>query len=303
MAPPVDAALRVDEPHVRAQQTMPIGSWHLVRPIGQGQWTTAYQARPRQCAGEGPCDYVVKMIRSERREDALARSVLQREAEVAQAVSHPHLTTVLESHVYEPPFYLVLPHLEGLSLSEMLEQLQASGGQTMLLPQALWITRQVAEALQSLHAAGWAHGDVKPANVIVSPAGHATLIDLGLARSINGARSQPRNALCGTLGYMPPEMFGCGSRCDGQSDIYSLGVMLYQLLTGSLPFDSHEPHALASAQLQQRPREPRTLAPHLPPRLTRLLMKMLAKQPLRRPTATELISQLVELEIATFDER
>lgn len=273
-----------------------IGGWQLVRLLGSGRFAEAYQARP---AGESTtsADYVIKVLKSQYRHDPLAVSFLQRESFVAREVAHPHLMTVLSDHIDAPPYFLVTPHLTGATLDTAIRY-----ATRLTIPHALWLSRQTAEALHALHREGWIHGDVKPQNVLVAPNGHVTLLDLGFARRVNRDAGE-REFLATTLSYAPPEAFNENVPLTGHSDIYSLGVMLYESLTGTLPFSGDEPHDLAAAHLAQAPPDARRLVPELSRRIGRLLRRMLAKEPLRRPNAEELVPWLCELEIETFAER
>ena len=278
--------------------TAVIGRWHLLRQIGQGQFTCTYEARPEGSPPDRPADYAAKLLRRTCAEDPVAVALIRREALVGSRVSHPHLISILAAHVAHPPYYLVMPRLAGESLNTTLRN-----GLRPVVPLALWIAHQVAEGLAALHADGWAHADVKPDNIVVSPQGHATLIDLGFARRIAISRPVAGQLFLGTMRYNAPEMFTSALRADARSDIYSLGVALYELLTGRPPFPADNPAELAEAHLRRVPPHPRSLAPQLPSSVARLLKQMLAKEPLRRPqTATELISRLAELEIETFAE-
>ena len=117
------------------------------------------------------------MLRPRWKDDPRAIGLLQREALVGQTVSHPHLVPILAAHVLESPRLLVMPWLEGASLAVRL-----ANGQQYGVPEALWIARQTAEALDALHQAGWMHGDVAPGNIHLSPTGHVTLLDFNFAR-------------------------------------------------------------------------------------------------------------------------
>jgi serine/threonine-protein kinase len=172
------------------------------------------------------------------------------------------------------------------------------------LPEALWIARQTAEAMDALHAAGWMHGDVKPSNIFISPEGHVTLLDLGFARRCNETGSAADRFVVGTCNYIAPEMIVSAVRPDIRSDIYSLGVVLFELLAGRLPFTGRDLAELAGEHQSASPPDLRRLAPYLPAEVVLLVRRMIAKEPLRRPqTPRELIDRLVELEIATFSER
>jgi serine/threonine protein kinase len=198
-----------------------------------------------------------------------------------------------------------MPWLEGKSLEHWLE-----AGRDFELPVVLWIARQAAQGLAALDAAGYTHGDIKPSNMFFDARGHVTLLDLAFARRRDESVASilPRDrSIAGTGHYLAPEHFLAHAPQhlpDVRSDIYSLGVVMYQLLTGELPIDGRTLEEVARAHKQRTPRPLRSLAPHVPGNVAALVQSMLAKDPLRRPhSAEELIRSLVRLEIQTFNER
>lgn len=279
-----------------ASEPRRLGAWELMGEIGRGAWTIVYQARPAGCTTPGG-DYAVKILAPEHQRDRLAVALLQREAYVSRQVTHPHLTTVLASEFDTAPRYLVTPYYSGATLQQTISQ-----GDRLPTPHALWIVRQIAEALAALHAAGWLHLDVNSANILVAPTGHATLIDLGLARRIDEATSS-RESIAGTPASMAPELFQTSLPVTAAADVYSLGVVLYQLLVGTVPFEDDDPMDLVASHLETPPPSLRQRLPHIPTRLARLVRRLLAKEPLRRPSVNELIAVLTDLEIETFAER
>jgi serine/threonine-protein kinase len=277
-----------------------IGRWELVRRLGAGEWTEVFLSRPIGTSGQA--DYAVKTPLARRADDPVALRLLRREAEVGRSVSHPRLIAILAAHVERRPYHLAMPFLPGATLGQLLATDSPLGARPLGARRALWIARQTAEALAALHERGWRHADVKPENVIVSPAGRATLIDLGFARKLDGPECRPGGDILGTFAYTAPEIFSSALRSDGRADVYSLGVVLFESLTGQRPFAAGQMTELVSMHLEQPSPHLRRFAPYLSRRLARTLKQMLAKEPLRRPTASELVGLLADLEIECFDE-
>jgi serine/threonine-protein kinase len=277
-----------------------LGPWQLVRVLADGNYTRVYQARPADGEPSQRAAYVLKVLRNQWWRDPQAIEMQRREAWVGAKISHPNLLPVLSASVQEPPFYVVMPKLEGTTLAQLiLDQERLS------VPLALWITRQVADGLAALYTgAGMIHTDVKPANIIVSPAGHATLIDFGFVQTPAEASQWATRPLAGTLAYIAPEMVTSALAAGPRSDIYSLGVTLYEMLTGRRPWDSNDPGELATLHREAKPTDIRALRPDVPKAVVELVHSMLAKDPLRRPeSADELATRLSRLEINCFSMR
>jgi serine/threonine-protein kinase len=209
------------------------------------------------------------------------------------------LVSVVGAELYRPPFLVAMPWLDGATLRERLNR-----GQQFDLPEALWLARQTAEAIGALYQSGWLHGDVKPSNIMVAPNGHVTLLDLGFARPVEQSGSIAERWILGTCNYLAPEWFTSALAADIRSDIYSLGVILFELLTGRLPYQGRTIGELAAAHRSEAPPPLRKLAPCAPAEVARLVHAMIAKDPLRRPqTPAEVIDRLMRLEIELFTAR
>jgi serine/threonine-protein kinase len=299
---PIDLRTSAEAPttHPAALEDQPqrIGEWELVCWAGAGSLAEIYQARP-VAAPAGQPAYAVKRLRPEWQENPEAVALFRREALVGGQVSHPHLVPILAASTARPPYYLVMPWLAGGTLAERL-----AASDSFDLPEVLWIARQVGEALEALWSAGWMHGDVKPANIHLSLEGHVTLLDLGFARHRQETGSVIDRCVLGTVAYLAPETIVSALRCDIRSDVYSLGVVLFEMFAGRLPFTGQTLAELAAQHRQDRAPELRRLVPYLPAGVIRLVREMLCKEPLRRPqTPRELIDRLWALEISTFSER
>ncbi|NQT36470.1 MAG: serine/threonine protein kinase [Planctomycetes bacterium] len=272
--------------------------WEAVSLASRGPLARIYRGRPLGPAPAG-ATYALKVLEDRWQDDPRAVECFRREALVGRTVSHRHLVSVLASCVRRSPRYLVMPWLEGQTLAARL-----AAGWRPEIPAALWIARQIAEALDALHLAGWIHADVKPSNIHLSSTMHATLLDLGFARRPSESESVVNRCVVGTCGYVAPEMITSTLRSEASSDVYSLGVVLFEMLSGRLPFEGSDAAELAVQHLRAAPPDLGPLVPGAPHRLVRLVRRMLAKEPLRRPHgARTLIDQFAALEIETFAQR
>jgi len=315
------------------------GDWRLEGLLGEGTYARVFAARPARNALTGPAPYALKMLRPQWEDQPAGLALIRREAKVGLSVAHPHLIAVLAANIEEPPYFVVMPRLAGRSLATRLKELSLEEGQNKSLPLplgegrgegaaplappfpqpnplqrgeaagqlsvplALWIARQTAEAAAALHRRGFLHNDIKPANVWVAPTGHVTLLDLSFARPLNDPGSVGDRPLLGTVGYLAPEQIVSALRADERSDIYSLGVMLYEMLSGRLPFAADNVSDLLRLHREQRPRYVRSWRPDAPAEAANLLREMLAKDPLRRPDSMDVvIRRLISLEIDTLAE-
>ena len=255
------------------------------------------EARP--VSSDAAFDYVVKTLRAELEEDASVVHAFRREAALGHRTNHPHVVSVLCASVAAAPYYFVMPRLHGMNVAERLKL-----GTAIPPAEALWITRQAADGLFGLHQNGWIHGDVQPANIHLSGNGHTTICDLGLASPICHADVCCDQRLTGGLGYIAPEMLTSRWRASAASDVYSLGAVLFEMLTGRPLCPSHDPGRIAEFHLHEMPPSIRTWLPRAPRRLSQCVTAMLAKDPLRRPsTDGNLQSLLTRLEIDMFDVR
>jgi serine/threonine protein kinase len=282
-------------PRPSAAEPLPAqaGSWRLEGLLGEGTLARVFAAQPAGSPTDRPAPYALKMLRPRWNDRPEAVALLRREASIGRSVAHPHLVAILAAHIHEPPYFVVMPRLAGETLAKLLQR-----ETTLSVRQALWIARQTAEALDTMHRHGLLHGDVKPANLQLAPTGHATLLDLSFARPMNDGSSLVDLPLLGTLNYLPPEQIGSTLRSDHRSDIYSLGVVLYEMLAGAPPFEASDLGQLLQMHRQDRPRHLRTVRPDVPTRLANLVRQMLSKEPLRRPqTIDEVIHDFVRLEI------
>lgn len=269
-----------------------IPGYEMLTCLGGGVTTTVYSAR--ECETDFPC--AIKVLRPDWQDQPIAVKLLQREARAGLATQHPQLVRILEAHVLTPPHYLVMEYLPGESLRRRLRR-----EYQLERPTAVWIARQIAEALAALHRKGFIHGDVKPENIRLGDVGTALLLDLGYAhRPGENAPLLEKGYILGTVNYLAPELCGDQPHDDLRADIYSLGTTLFEMLTGQLPFPAGAP---LETMRRHRTDEPMLLADCLPTAsatLTELIDRMLSRDPADRPNADRLVHELIGCEIATL---
>jgi serine/threonine protein kinase len=272
-----------------------IPGYELLTCLGGGAITTVYSGRA--CDTDTPC--AVKLLRPDWQDQPVAIKLLQREARACFGVQHANLVRLLDAHVMTAPYYLVMEFLTGESLRRRIRR-----DYTLDLPQALWIARQMAEALQAIHRKGFIHGDVKPDNIRLVEVGKAILLDLGFThRRGENAPFLEKGYVLGTVNYLAPELCGQNPQDDARADIYSLGVTLFEMLTGQLPYPIGD--AIETMQRHRR-EEPRLLTdylPEAPSHVTELIDRMLSRDPDDRPHSGRLLYELIQSEIASLGQR
>jgi len=272
-----------------------IPGYELLDRLGGGPLTHVFSAR--DFATDHAC--AVKVLRAEWQDQPTAIKLLQREARAGLAVQHPHLVRLLHTHVTRPPYFLVMELLPGEALRRRLRR-----DYRLDLAAALWMVRQTAEALAALHRAGFVHGDVKPDNIRLVDNGTAKLIDLGFAhRPGENAALFRQGYLLGTADYLAPELCALDPDGDERSDLFSLGVTLFEILAGRLPYPPGSTALTLRRHRCDPPADIRRCAGPLPLGLVKLLERLLAHEPEKRPRAALVVQQLVTLEIAALGRR
>jgi serine/threonine protein kinase len=270
-----------------------VPGYDVHRPLGGGPLTEVFAARRH--ADDRPC--ALKLPREVWPGHTTAVQLLRREYRALRTVRHPHVVRMFDAHVNDPPYFLALEYLDGETLRDRLER-----DYCIDLRTTVWIARQMAEALTALHRAGFVHGDVKPENVRLLDAGMAVLVDLGFTHrpGENGVFVDDGYVL-GTANYLAPELCGDFPQDGPAADWFSFGVMVFEMLTGALPF-AHGPVAEMLAERRQDAAVDglMAVARAWPPRLTSLLERLLARQPAARPPSALIVHELIALEIAAL---
>jgi serine/threonine protein kinase len=216
-------------------------------------------------------------------EDRHSVERLQREARAASALNHPHICTIHDIDEHEGRQFIVMELLEGQTLKHRI------AGQALPTDQVAKLGMQTAEALEAAHAKGIVHRDVKPPNIFVTARGDVKVLDFGLAKLVEHSSDlkvpmeslTETQAVVGTLPYMSPEQLR-GKRVDARTDIYALGVVLYEMATGRRPFREHLSSQLVDDILHKSPPLPGRLNPGLSPKLEDIILKCLEKDPENR---------------------
>ena len=236
-------------------------------------------------------DIALKVIRRALVSDETALDRLLREATLASALNHPNIVTIYETGVVGADRYIAMELIEGSTVRALLKQ-------GLPLPRVIAIARQVAEALAVAHAAQIIHRDIKPDNVMVRPDGYVKLLDFGLARlqpdaiaAGSTAAATETGLVVGTVGYMAPEQ-ARGERIAPEADVFSLGVVLYELVTGRHPFIAPSQVGTLHQLMWETPEPPIVLNPDLPRAVDQLILEMLQKDPRLRPGASEVMYRL-----------
>jgi tRNA A-37 threonylcarbamoyl transferase component Bud32 len=262
-----------------------------VELIGQGGMATVYKAY--QPAVDR---YVaVKILPHTLQQDPAFAQRFEQEARLIAHLEHPHILPVFDFGVSGDYSYIAMRYLSGGSLKELI----ALHG-PMPLARAAQLFYQVADALDYAHSQGVVHRDVKPSNVLLDQRGEAFLSDFGIAKIVAGSAQVTGTAIIGTPAYMSPEQ-AMGTHLDGRSDVYALGVLLYELLAGRVPFDAETPMSVILKHLHEPvPTGLEARRPDLPPRLMQLVRRMLAKDRAQRfATAGEVAQEVAALGATT----
>ncbi len=267
------------------------GRYRLDEVIGRGGMSTVYRGTDlsldRVVAVKVAMDPLLER-------DPVYASRFKREARAAAGISNSGIVTVFDAGADGPTRYIVMEYVEGRDLAAILRD-----ERPFEPPRAVRIAQQVAGTLAAAHAAGIVHRDIKPGNIMVTPEGQVKVLDFGIARTTDGVNLTQTASVLGTAPYMSPEQ-AMGQPADARSDIYSLGCVLYEMLTGKPPFMGDLPAAVLHQHVRVAPKPPGALNPNVPPALDALVLQMLAKSPEDRPqTAAEVRDRLAALDTAT----
>ena len=259
--------------------------YKITEPSGVGGSSQVYLA----CDNTLRREVAIKILDPQAASDGQLRKLFVREAQALAKLSHPHVVSVFDVGEVDGLPYIVMEHLPGHSLKQAIEQ-----GGPMAVADAVRLATEIASGLAFAHSRGIVHGDMKPSNVLLTDAGHAKIADFGIARMPKEDASTPQ--LFATAMYVAPERVE-GKSLSTASDIYGLGLVLYEMLVGRPPFTSANPAVLLRDHVVRQPVPPSHLRQSLPRELDTIVMKCLAKDPgLRYSRASDVARALASLE-------
>lgn len=259
--------------------------YQILAPIGEGGMALVYLARDLRTGH----DVAIKFLRPEYKQNPDFLSRFQREATAASKMSHHNIVNLLDVGTTENP-YIVIEYVNGKTLKEIIRDSKS-------LPQdvSVQIAIRILSALQHAHQAGIIHRDIKPQNILVNQKGYIKVSDFGIARMVGSetaATADTEKSVMGTVHYFSPEQ-AQGQTATVSSDLYSVGVVLYEMLTGQVPFDGETPVSIAMQHVQAKPRPLRELRPDISPSVEGVVLKALEKAPINRyHTALEMAQAL-----------
>jgi eukaryotic-like serine/threonine-protein kinase len=294
LTPPADAG--------NSGQRLPcgtrLGRYLVVEPLGSGGMGQVFRATDTDLHR----DVAVKILRPEQAGDTEGMARFRREARALASLNHPNICTVYEIGEQDGQVFIAMEFLDGMNLHDRMAH------QPMELETALTLAIEIADALDTAHTAGVIHRDIKPANIFVISRGHIKVLDFGLAKfihrkvqgdttaAVSEAHLTSPGSAMGTVAYMSPEQVR-GKEVDARSDLFSFGVVLYQMVTGRLPFSGETMGLIFDAILNREPTPPVRLNPNLPAALEQIVNKALEKNPdLRYQHATDVRADLKRLQ-------
>ncbi len=265
-----------------------LGPYQILEKIGQGGMAEVYK-------GFHPAlhRYVaIKLLGQFLQADPSFARRFQREAQAVAALRHPNIIQIFDFGTQNDSHYLVMEYIEGKDLGDEIER-RCTGGESFTPDEILQLLSQVADALDYAHEQGIIHRDIKPGNILITKDGRAILTDFGLAMLRDRVSPATMGRSFGTPEYIAPEQAIDSRAAAPQSDIYALGVILYEMVAGHLPFEDESPISLALKHINEAPTPPRQYVPELPKAVEAVILRALAKEPAERfPTTRAMVKAL-----------
>ena len=264
------------------RDTLVDGRYRILRRLGSGGMADVYCAEDEQLGRR----VAVKVLHRRFAEDAQFVERFRREASSAAGLQHPNIVGIFDRGEWDGTYYIAMEFVEGRTLKDIVREKGPAPPEA-----AVDITLQILRAARFAHNRGVVHRDIKPHNVLIDPDGRVRVADFGIARAGTSDMTET-GSIMGTAQYLSPEQ-AQGRAVDARSDLYSIGIVLYELLTGRVPFDADSPVTVALMQVNEPPPPPRAIVPEIPPSLEAVVLRALEKDPARRfADADEFIAAL-----------
>ena len=258
--------------------------YQLLHTLGTGGMAVVYRAYDRML--ERPV--AIKILRQDFSADESFRERFRQEARAAANLSHPNIVTVHDFGFDAGGVFIVMEFVPGTDLKAMMKQRGKFS-----LPDAINLMVQACEGIGYAHRAGLVHCDVKPHNMLVTPDGRLKVADFGIARALASIQpDEQSDVVWGSPQYFSPEQ-AAGQAPSPASDVYSLGIILYEMLAGRLPFISNDPEELARMHREVLPASPRRYNPEIPPQLEQIILKVLSKEPSQRYRSADQLGRVL----------
>jgi eukaryotic-like serine/threonine-protein kinase len=259
------------------------GRYELLARVGGGGMALVYKARDLLLNRF----VAVKVLREQFTNDEDFVKRFRREAQAAASLSHPNIVSIYDVGQVEDTHYIVMEYIEGANLNEIIRERAP-----LQTEESVRITMQICDALEHAHQNQIIHRDIKPHNILIGNNGRVKVTDFGIARAVTSSTITQTGAVVGSVHYFSPE-HAKGVTTGEKSDLYSLGIVLYQMLTGRLPFLGESPISVALKHLQEPFEQPRNVNPHIPQSVENIILKAMRKNPQERyQSAREMMKDL-----------
>lgn len=261
-----------------------IGPYRIESRLGTGGMATVYKAYHEKLDR----NVAIKLMHPSMLEDENFRQRFEREARIIARLEHPNIVSVYDFSEHEAEPYLVMKFVDGKTLKRILAE------RVLTMDEVRQIMMPLGAALSYAHERGVLHRDIKPSNIMIGNSGHAYLTDFGLARLAQAGESTlSTDTLLGTPNYISPEQARGDKEIDGRADVYSLGVVLYELIVGQVPFEGDSAYSIVHDHIYAEPPPPRSINPDVPEAVEAVILKSLSKKAADRyPTPAALVTAL-----------